>query len=320
MNWFNRKPKNKRLVRAHVLDVKLRSDQVRASRARLTAATLAVTFVTVFGFYAIWRAGEFALDRLVYHNPSFAIQEIDVRTDGVIAPGQLRRWAGVQNGGNLLALDLPRVKHDLEAVSMIKSVAVERVLPHTLRLRVTERDALAQIQVLQTRTNGAIVTNRLNVDADGFVMTLLAPNQRALPVVSTNGTLPMIAGLNENDLAPGRRLDAAQARSALQLISAFEHSTMAGLVDLETIDVSEPEVLQVRTAQGSVVTFSLADFDRDLRRWRTIYDQGQRFGKVIATLDLSVPNSIPVAWTDAAGAPHAIPGNQNLQHNPKQHV
>ena len=32
MNWFYRKPKNKRLARAHVLDVKLRSDQVRANR------------------------------------------------------------------------------------------------------------------------------------------------------------------------------------------------------------------------------------------------------------------------------------------------
>jgi cell division septal protein FtsQ len=320
MNWFNRKPKNKRQVRAHVLDVKLRSDQVRASRARLTAVTLAVTFATVFGFYVIWRAGEFALDRLVYHNPSFAIQEIDVRTDGVIAPAQLRRWAGVENGVNLLALDLARVKHDLESVSMIKSVAVERILPHTLRLRVRERDALAQLRVPQTRANGTVVTNLLHLDADGFVMTLLAPNQRALPAASTNDTLPMITGLNESDLTPGRHLDDAQARSALQLIGAFEHSPMAGLADVETIDASETEVLQVRTTQGSLVMFSLADFDRDLRRWRAIYDQGQRFGKVIATLDLSVPNSIPVTWTDAAGAPHPIPGNQNLPHNPKQHV
>ena len=38
--------------------------------------------------------------------PTFAIQRIDVQTDGVIAPDQLRRWSGVKPGENLIALDL----------------------------------------------------------------------------------------------------------------------------------------------------------------------------------------------------------------------
>src|SRR5258706_17506 len=75
--------------------------------------------------------------------------------DGVIAPAQLRHWAGVKTGENLLAVDLARVKRDLEMVSMVRSVAVERVLPHTLRLRVSEREPLAQIYIPQVRTNGS---------------------------------------------------------------------------------------------------------------------------------------------------------------------
>jgi hypothetical protein len=31
---------------------------------------------------------------------------MDVQTDGVIAPEQLRRWTGVKLGANLIALDL----------------------------------------------------------------------------------------------------------------------------------------------------------------------------------------------------------------------
>ena len=54
---------------------------------------------------------------------------------------QLRRWAGVKPGENLFALDLARVKRDLEMVPLIDSVSVERVLPRTLRIRVTEREA-----------------------------------------------------------------------------------------------------------------------------------------------------------------------------------
>src|SRR5262249_34280735 len=103
---FNRKQKNRRLGREYVLDVKLRSSQVRAARARLAAWTLGGAFVVVFGLFLIWRSSEWALDRLVYENKSFAIETIDVQTDGVIAVDQLRRWTGVHVGQNLFALDL----------------------------------------------------------------------------------------------------------------------------------------------------------------------------------------------------------------------
>ena len=320
MSWCKRKSKNRRLGNSHVLDVKLRSDQVRASRMRLAAAAFGLAFATIFGFFLVWRAGEFALSRFIYENKSFAVQEIDVQTDGVISQEQLRRWAGVKPGENLLALDLARVKRDLEMVSMIRSVAVERVLPHTLRLRVTERDPLAQIHILQTRAGGGVEMGVLHLDADGYVMMLLDPRQRATPATQTNDVLPLISGINQNELVPGKRLDSAQARSALQLISAFDRSPMSGLVDLETIDVSSPQILQVKTKQGSQITFSLVDLDQQLRRWREVQDQVQRISKAIATLDLSVPHNPPLRLSDAGAVPQAIPRSKNLQHNRKKNV
>ncbi len=97
--------------------------------------------------YLLWRIGEVALNAFVYENADFAIQQIDVQTDGVIAPDQLRRWTGVKPGANLIALDLAAVKRNLELVSAIDSVSVERVLPRTLKIRVTERDPIAQVNV-----------------------------------------------------------------------------------------------------------------------------------------------------------------------------
>jgi len=93
--WFKRenKNRNRRVGRGHVLDVKLRSDQIRATRVRLMSIACAVIFGTVFGLYLIWRTGELALDKFVYENPDFAIQNVEVRTDGVIAPEELRKRA-----------------------------------------------------------------------------------------------------------------------------------------------------------------------------------------------------------------------------------
>ena len=109
--WFKRKPKNRRLGRDHVLDVKLRSSQVRAVRTRVAAISSGRSSSPPSSA-SIWlyRAGDWALNRLVYENKAFAIQEIDVQTDGVISVDQLRRWAGVKPEENLLALDLARVQ------------------------------------------------------------------------------------------------------------------------------------------------------------------------------------------------------------------
>src|SRR5213593_321336 len=123
--WFRRKSRNRRLGRDFVLDVKLRSSQVRAARSRLAAISLGVAFAIFFGLYLLWRTGEWALNQFVYENQAFAINVIDVQTDGVIALDQLRRWSGVKFTENLMALDLGRVKRDLELVPAIQSGAVE---------------------------------------------------------------------------------------------------------------------------------------------------------------------------------------------------
>ena len=80
-----------------------------------------------------WRGGVWLLDRLIYKNDTFAIDQIEVQTDGVLTSETIRRWAMVHTGQNLMALDLTRVQRDLEVQPPIQFAAVERVLPHTLR-------------------------------------------------------------------------------------------------------------------------------------------------------------------------------------------
>jgi cell division protein FtsQ len=318
--WFKRKPKNRRLGREQVLDVKLRSSQVRAARTRLGAITLGAIFATLFSLYLVYRTGDWALNRLVYENKAFAIQELDVQTDGVISVDELRRWAGVKPGANLLALDLARVKRDLELVPLVQSVSVERILPHTLRIRVTEREPIAQVNVPRPRGGGGVELAVYQLDADGYVMMPLDPRQRATPLNQPGDALPAIGGINSSELQPGRRISAPQVQAALRLIIAFEQSPMAGLVDLRRIDVSSPEVLLVTTGQGSEVTFGLADLDQQLRRWRDIFDSGQNIGKAIGTLDLAVTNNIPARWLEASAVPPAAPKSAKPLRLRKKHV
>jgi cell division protein FtsQ len=305
--WFKREQnKNRRLHRHHVLDVKLRSDQVQATRLRLGLLALIVPLVTVLALYLVWRIGEATLNAFVYDNADFAIQQIDVQTDGVIAPEQLRRWAGVKPGANLIALDLAAVKRNLELVSVIDSVSVERVLPRTLKIRVTERDPIAQVNVPRADGAKGIAVSVFQLDADGMVMQPLDPRLCTIPLAQMNSQLPVIAGVNAFQLQPGRRMELPQVQVALQLIAAFAKSPMAGLVDLRRVDISAPGVVVATTGQGSEITFGLDNLDQQLRRWRQIYDLGASQQRAIASVDLAVANNVPVRWMLASAAPVSV--------------
>jgi cell division protein FtsQ len=308
--WFEREQKNRRLSRRRVLDVRLRSEQVRATRTRLALMAVSVPAVTIFGLYLLWRTGDWALDRFVYENADFAIQHVDVQTDGVIALDQLRNWSGVKLGANLIALDLASVKRNLELWPVINSVSVERVLPRTLKIRVTERKPIAQVNV--PRVNGAngVSISVFQLDAAGVVMQPLDSHSTVIPLSQMkDGGLPVIMGLNLSQLQLGHRVVLPQAQAALQLISAFGHSPMAGLVDLRRMDVSAPGVVVVTTGQGCEITFGLQNLEQQLRRWRGIYDLGLRNNKAIVSADLAVTNNVPVRWMEVSATPVAAPNN-----------
>ena len=319
--WFKRASRNRRLGREFVLDVKLRSSQVRAARARMAAIVLGSLFTALAAVYLSWRAGEVALNALLYENKAFAVQEIDVQTDGIIALDQIRRWTGVRPGQNLFALDLGTVRRNLLLVSMIQGVSVEKVFPRTLRLRIIEREPLAQLNVARAPANGSIELVPFYLDADAYVISPLSPAQcSASSGNQSNDQLPVIVGLNPNEVQPGRRLESTQARAALQLIEAFERSQVQAWADLSRIDVSVPDILTVKTGQGSEITFGLTGIEQQLLRWQAIFEKAQTMNKAIATLDLAVSNNIPASWLElSAVGPPSVKVPKSLR-NRKKHV
>jgi cell division septal protein FtsQ len=318
--WLKRKRKNRRFEREHILDVKLRSSQRRQTRWRRSVLGLGILLSVFFGLFVAWRGGEWLLRHFLYENPAFAIHRLEVRTDGSISLEQLRRWAGVKLEDNLLALDLGRVKRDLELVSAIQSVAVERVLPHTVKIRVTEREPVARFIFPHLRAGGAYDHGVYLFDAEGYVLFPLEPQERSAPLAPTDEHLPTLIGVPVTELRLGKQVETPQVRAALQLIEAFDRSTMVGQVDLKLIDVSLPNMLQVTTGQSSEVTFGLNDLDGQLRRWRAVYDHGQKTGRHLAWLDLSVANNVPARWLDASLVSPDLPKASKPSRNKRKNV
>ena len=304
--WFFKKRKNRAFERRHVLDVKIARRQAVRQRVRVATLAASLSIGTVFVLFVLWRAGDWSMTHFIYENKAFAVHEVDLKTDGVMSVEQLRRWAGVKRDQNLFALDLTRVKRDLEIVPAIQSVAVERVLPHTLKIRVAEREPMAQIQMYL-------------LDAGGFAMLPLEAYQRSMSV-QPGERWPMITGVNLSELRAGKTVESPQVRAALKFLTTFEHSPMAPLVDIARVDVSAPDVLQVTTVQQNEVTFRTADFEKQLNRWWLVYTKGQEQARQIATLDLSVSENVPLRWFDSAAVPPGGAKQKKTSPYKKKHV
>ena len=294
---------NRRLHRENenVLRVKLRTDQLHAARTRFAMQVLTVLFGAAVVLFLGWRGVDWAVREFVTENPAFATKTIDLQTEGVLTVEALRKMAGVRFGENLMSLDLSRIKRDLELLEFIQSASVERVLPDTLRIRVTERVPVAQVGVLKPNASGRYETEPNLLDSTGHVMRLPGRTWVADPTALQIDWLPVLTGVNPVDLKPGRQVESAQVRAALRLLTHFERSAMFGRADIRRVDVSGLEVLTVTTSTGGEVTFgSNRDFDTQLRRWRAVQDVATQQGKVISTLDVSISQNLPARWVEAS--------------------
>jgi hypothetical protein len=256
---------------------------------------LGSVFTLLLGAFLLWRSGDWALKQLVYENEAFAVRQLDIETDGGIPVEQIRRWAGIKLGENLFALDHSRVRRDLELVPRVELASVQKVLPGTVRVRIIERVPVARVNLPRPRTGGGVELVPLEVDANGWVMSPLGKRDPVGPD-DFEMPLPVLSGISPSEVRSGRQLESPRVQAALRFLQAFDRSPMAGLVDLQRIDLSSPGVLIVTTGTSSEVTFGLSDPEQQLLRWREIFDLAQRSNKLIASLDLAVTNYIPLRY------------------------
>lgn len=295
---FGKTGNNKRPERETLLDVAARRG--RRSRWRMPLMAFAMALLCLGAMWAGARGWAWLRERAVSENSSFALDTLEITTDGWITSDQVRMWAGVKLGDNLLTLDLSGVKRDLELVPQVESATVERVLPHLLRLDIAEREPLAQVRTLQPGEDGRMQSHVFYLDRNGVVMppvTLAHPSPGLAAMLEA---LPVLRGVPASEMRPGRALSTPAVRAALQLLENQDRWSMAGWVDFASIDLSAPEVLRVTTSQGAEVILGLDNLQEQVRRWRLVYDAGGRQGRSVATLDLSLSNNCPVSWVQAA--------------------
>lgn len=285
-------PNRRRRSPQYLLEVKVHREGRAKARARLVGGLLAAVSLTALSGYGLYRAGCYLGNRLVFENPRYNIRQIVVENDGVLAAADVTRFAAVEVGQNLLALDLETAQRGLEMIPLIRRAEVRRVLPDRLVIKIEERMPVAQLQV----SSAALAEAEFLIDRSGTVLKPLKRHDGSLVRPETGGRLPVLTGIPLAEIQVGRKIGNEQVYRALELLDEYHQSVAGSLLGVAQVDLRHPRKLVVTTVDGARLHFDEEDFVQQLRRLSVIAHWASQHRRQLASADLSVARNVPVKF------------------------
>jgi cell division protein FtsQ len=200
------------------------------------------------------------------YTPLVAARTLSVRGERHLTEGQILRIARLGEGTNLVHADLAAAEARLERNPWVADATVERDLPHTLRISVTERTPLA----VTARPNGALAF----VATDGTLMGSAAEGSPLPTIVATDGELP----------APAEVL-----RTGAAVVDAMPVALQRRT---GSISVGPDGSVAVETLTHIVVTYGDgSQLEAKGQTLKAVLDWSEREGVALAAVDVTVPGA-----------------------------
>jgi cell division protein FtsQ len=112
---------------------------------------------------------------LFFVSSVLAVTGVEVRGTALLSDAEVRRAAAVPVGEPLARIDIGAIRARVAALTLVASVDVTRDWPHQVLIQVSERQAVAAVQV-GSRLKG--------IDADGVYFRDFDHRPRALPLIT----------------------------------------------------------------------------------------------------------------------------------------
>ncbi len=291
-------PRNQRISSSkqrqqqHVLDVKVRVGMVRERRFRAVAGFIckAVLYVSLAG--GAWLGGKEALRVWVWENPEYFVREPRVTTDGTLTREQVLTAADLLQERNIFTIDLGRVRAAVGKLPQVESAEVQRTLPNRIAINITERRPIAWV-ILRKEEDPTTSERSFLIDARSIVMRsrVLLPHYYHLPIIS---------GVETENLVAGQRVSNFGVRAALELVRLNADSTR---FQVRNIDISKGYCLVVTDQRRARITFGFSDLDGQLARLNQLLDAIEPTRREIRTINLIPVRNVPVTFYDPAVDP-----------------
>lgn len=273
-NASNRLNKRAQARRSPVYTVHARASGRRNDSMHMAGA-IALLIIAAGGVVWLLMAGTSSLRRVLFvQNEQFVIRNIETASSGRLTKDHIKEFGGFYEGLNLFELDLRAVRKKLMDVPTIKSAEVQRKLPSTLVVKVSERIPLARVSPGQ-------VGFFFSIDRDAHVLGLAGQTLKHLPVIT---------GFSDRGVAPGSVLNDAALTDALGLLALLDEAQLSQDIKVSSVSVSNPEYLDVSLDAGVKVLMPRQVSRTKLEDLALILRQSGGRQKVFdLTLDRNIP-------------------------------
>jgi cell division protein FtsQ len=242
----------------------------RAGLAALAACIVAAAGLWLAGGGAD-KSGNWLQNRLYSASAQagFTVQDVVVAGRARTDADTLRGLIGVRRGDPILAFRPDEARETLKRVSWIKDAEVERRLPHTIYIRLTERRPLAVWQnkhkLRLIDADGVTLGDDLNKGGAGLLLVVGddAPQNAAALIGLLDAEPALRARVDAASRVGGRRWDLRlkngisvrlpEKDTALALRRLAEAQLKDALLDkdIKSVDMREPDRIVVETAKGA---------------------------------------------------------------------
>ena len=160
------------------------------------------------------------LRRYLRSSPRFAVRVVHVEGNARRSTHQLSQRAGIAVGKNIFEIEETVAKADLEADPWISSATVTTDLPHSVYVKVVEREARALASIDRTL---------YLVDLNGDIFKELEEGDPH--------DLPVVTGIEPDAVARDRQAVTIRVRRALDLVSDLDKAGIAKRYPIQEIHI-----------------------------------------------------------------------------------
>lgn len=222
----------------------------------------------------------------IFFSPLLGVRNVHVTGTRHVSDADIMDVTGLGPRDNLLLLSTGRVAQKVETLPWVKSAAVDRKLPGTVRVRVVERRPAMVL---------SLGPASWTVDAAANVLT----------AGRTSKQLPVLGGLTLRHVVVGERLGSEAARSALAVYRSLEPQTRSRVAGVFAPTI-ERTTLSLRN--GIAVRFGAPEELRAKSRvLAALMKQLKATGSTPSYIDVRVPSNPAVANAPAAPAGDGTP-------------
>jgi len=218
----------------------------RARLQRLAGVALTVILAVVVAGAGV---------RWLLTTPRFAVTSVEVRGASRVSPEQILAAAAIPGDTNIFRLDTTSVIGRVSALAEIRRADIVRELPGRVVISIEERRPF-------TLVHGG----RLHwMDEEGRLLGA-SPSAVAPP-------MPVISGLNADELASMRTAPGPKARAAIAVIRALLRTGGGLTAEISEIDMSRREGPVLYTVDGVEVRLGSEDWEERLTRLEGVLSQ-----------------------------------------------